>query len=223
MKRLIFFLSLVFFSCSHIPPSVEPAVPKPVVKKEGLGVQSTSGGTKTKKGVDSFARGLELFQTGRLRPARAVFEGFHMGDRYFLPALVEIQKINYRESRWDHFFGLALYYRRLLLSSPEQAKKNFRQNLLALEILALIRHCRFEESQKIRDLSLQLAQKTNQDSAKIKKTGYFFNLKKLVSDQKPDHSTKPLTEQMYLWPLKRQELKWVKNPKNLRVRVQSRC
>ena len=190
-------------------------------------VSSTSERGQNKQTADLpalvFAKGLSLFRKGQLSPARVLFEKFYMGDKHFLPALMEIQKINYIAGRWDQFFGLALYYRQILLSSPEQAKKHFRQNVLALEILALIRHCRFRESQKIRDLSLMLARKINQDSSKIKKTAYFFNLKKLVSDQKPDRSTKNWTEQMYLWPMARPEIKWVKNPKNLRVRVKSFC
>ena len=139
-----------------------------------------------------------------------------------MPALVELQKINYKENQWDRFFGLALYYRNLVLSSSKERGKNFRQNPLVLEILALIRHCRFKESQKIKDWSLKLAQSLNTDSSYIKKTAPFFKLKKLVGDQKigPQNS---LDEQIHSWPLKKHQLKWVDNPKNLRVKVKSQC
>ena len=186
-------------------------------------VKTNQGQKSPTPSLPPFEKGLSLFQKGHLRQARAVFENINRGDTHFVPALVELQKINYKENQWDRFFGLALYYRNFLLSSPESVRKNFKQNPLALEILALIRHCRFKESKKIKEWSLNMAQTINKNPSKIKKTSSFFKLKKLVGDQNQNQKAKDLKEQISLWPLKKQELKWVDNPRNLRVKVKSQC
>ena len=235
-KAVFVFIFLV--SCSHIPFSFQRSA-----KQEGhtlkgrhpsgidfKSVQKKIGAFPAhpkKLGTEGdrqrvFDKGLRLFQQGHLLSARILFESFHRGDTNFVPALVELQKINYREKQWDRFFGLALYYRSLLLSSPKDWRTNFRQKPLALEILALIRHCRFKESQKIKEWSLNLAQSLNTDSHYIKKTANFFKLKKLIGDQKTG-TQNSLNEQIHSWPLKQQELKWVDNPQNLRVKVKSQC
>ena len=184
--------------------------------------QAGSASQVVQKEDQSFNKGLKLFQNGQLSLARTSFENINRQDSYFVPALVEMQKINYQKNQWGRFFGLALYYRNLLLSDPKSAHKNFKQNPLALEILALIRHCRFKESQKVKEWSLKMAKTLNLPASQIKKTNMFFNLKKLVGDQKKQN-IKNIEEQISLWPLKNKELKWMDNPKNLRVKVSSQC
>ena len=175
-------------------------------------------------GMTRYEEGLKSFRRGKLKLARVNFESINRGEADFVPALIELQKINYKENKWDRFFGLALYYRNLLLSAPAVAKSHFRQTPLSLEILALIRHCRFKESQQIKKWSLKMAQSINTDSSQLKKTADFFKLKNLVGDRKQRKSVKSLVkESINLWPLEKQELNRVDNPKNLRVRVKSQC
>ena len=82
-----------------------------------------------------------------------------MDKRVFLPAIIEIQKINYIEQDWTRFFGLASYYKKKFLVSREMSIKYFRQEILALEILALVRHCRLPEALQTMKWSLELAKK----------------------------------------------------------------
>ncbi len=170
-----------------------------------------------------YIQGLYLFHKGDLDFAVSRFKKLNRGERDFVFGLLEIQKINYSQSRWDHFFGLAGYYRNVLLSSDERALKNFREEFLALEILALARHCRFPSAARIIQWSLQLAKRVKKPAEKIKKTISFFNLKQLIGDIKNNTGKKNEKEDTYLWPLRFKQLEKVDNPKHLRMKVKSQC
>ena len=209
LNRIFFlFVCVSLFSCTH----TGSPVPK-IVKKKGQSLEQSS----------FFVEGVELFNKGKIDEAQDQFELLNRGDKDFISGLLEIQKINYIQNDWDHFFGLALYYRTILLSSYGASLFNFRQEFLALEILALIRHCRFYESKQLIKWSMELAKKTRKDYSKIKKTVYFFNLDKLIGDQQPDKGKIDWGERIYLWPLNLKELKHLDNPKYLRVKVKSQC
>ena len=174
--------------------------------------------------VSAFAKGQVLFHAGKTAPARARFEQLNYGDNHFIPALLEIQKINYINQDWDRFFGLAVYYRTVLLSAYPRVVKNFHQDLLTMEILALLRHCRFEDSRKIINWSLRLARDIQKDSSRIKEAVRFFNLKTLVGDRTADKKdSSGWKNQLYFWPLSHSQLFMLDNPKNLKVRVKSQC
>ena len=146
-------------------------------------------------------------------------ERLDFGDEGFVSAILEIQKINYIEEDWKRFFGLAFYYRKRLLSSHQRALKNFRAEVLALEILALLRHCRFGESAKIAEWGLALAEKLKRDASQIDKTVYFFKLQ--VGDSKK--SGTDWRRQINFWPVTPDRIKWLNNPKRLRAKVRSQC
>ena len=163
--------------------------------------------------------GLSLFKRGKILKARSRLEQLNYDDEGFVSAVLEIQKINYIKEDWKRFFGLAFYYRKKLLSSHRLSLKNFRQEILALEILALLRHCRFVESSKIAEWSLALAKRLKRDSSQIDKTAYFFKLQ--VGDSK-----KPETDwkrQINFWPVPPARIKWLNNPKRLRAKVKNQC
>ena len=197
----------VFFSCIHT-------------------VQTISDNTNTIqpiKGTSIFLTGVNLFKKGNFVAAKKYFETLNYGDKYFLLALLEIQKINYLTKRWDQFFGVAIYYREIFLFSNKTAKENFQQEMLVLEILALIRHCRFYESKQIIEWTLNLTEELNKDASKIKKAAYFVNLKKWIGDQKKKEKETDWKEQIYYWPVHSNQLKLLDNPKNLRVKVNNQC
>ena len=169
-----------------------------------------------------YVKGLYAFHKGDLDAALGQFQKLNRGDLNFVSGLLEIQKINYSKGRWDHFFGLAGYYRNVLLSSDKIALKNFREEFLALEILALARHCRFSSAGGIINWSLKLAKRIKKPAKKIKKTVSFFNLKKLIGDTKNNTKHKQ-KDDTYLWPLQFKQLEKVDNPKHLRMKVKSQC
>ena len=204
---MLFLLFCLFlFSCTHIKHTVFNNV-----------------GSLSLKQSYAFVKGVDLFQAGKLNEARGQFEMLNRGDKYFILGLLEIQKINYIKNDWDRFFGLAVYYRNVLLSSHEMFIRNFQQELLTLEVLALIRHCRFYESGQLIKWGMELAEKIKKDYSKIKKTIYFFNLKTLIGDQEQNQNKGDWRERIYLWPLYPNQLRWLDNPKHLRVKVDSQC
>ena len=170
----------------------------------------------------AFLKGSKLFRKSNLGSARSQFEKLHYGDRYFVPALLEIQKINYLKGDWNRFFGLAKYYRARLLSSYSLSKEHFKEDFLTLEILALAQHCRFEEARKISKWSLQMANKMKKKKRKLKKVTYFLDLEEIIGDKNKKNLI-PWDKRRDLWPLEYEKLKILDNPKNVRVKVDNQC
>lgn len=164
---------------------------------------------------------MALFRKNELSEAREWLEKLNYEEEGFLFALLEIQKINYIEKDWDRFFGLASYYRKKLLYSPEMATKNFKQEMLTLEILALIRHCRYPEASQVIEWSLALAENIKKSSSKIKKTIYFLKLKTQTGDEKVKRTD--WEKQINLWPVDPKNINRLDNPKYLRMKVDSKC
>ena len=164
---------------------------------------------------------MNLFKEGRLDEARGWLERLNYKEKDFLSSILEIQKINYIEKDWIRFFGLASYYRRRLLYSRRAAVKNFKQEMLALEILALIRHCRFPEASRTIKWSLRLAKKLNKDSSKIRKTIYFFRLKNYMGEKKAQ--TIDWERQIHLWSITPEQIDQLSNPKHVRTKVENKC
>ena len=204
IKSFVLICSLCLLSCQH-------------------NNQNTSIKNQNKIAKTSYVKGVSLFKKEKLKSARSKFESINKGNRYFVPAILEIQKINYIEGNWNRFFGIANYYRNVLLNSKPSSKRYFQQELLALEVLALIRHCRFNLAYQIVEYSLAVGQKANRNTLKIRQAGYFFKLKELVVDKKLKKKKANLIELMNFWPLKQDQLPWVDNPKNIRVKVKSEC
>ncbi len=202
-KAVLLVFCLFFFSCTHVNKSVDV--------------------TSIKGAQARFSKGVGLFQKGQLTSARNQLETLNYGDAYFVSGLLEIQKINYINNDWDRFFGLAVYYRNVLLSDDKRSSYHFRQEFLTLEALALLRHCRFQDSKKVMNFSLTLAKRIKKDSSKIKKVNYFLSLDKLLGIQNQDKNVNWQDQIYYWWPLDVSYLKQIDNPKNLRVKVNSQC
>jgi hypothetical protein len=90
-------------------------------------------------------------------------------DSHFEWAIQEQQKINYRNSDWDRFFGYALFYRKKLMHIEEQ---KINTTMLFLESLALAKLCQFnaawdiysifEKLEEIKKLSNEETQTKNE-------------------------------------------------------------
>ena len=210
---MFFCVFVLFFSCTHKKPYQ--------FSKSLTEGQRTDKSQIGRKSSDFLLIGWNLFKRGKFNEARNWFEKLNYKDEGFISAILEIQKINYIQKDWNRFFGLAVYYRKKLLSSHEMSMKNFHQKMLALEILALLRHCHFNEALEIIEWSLELAERLKKDSSKIQKTIYFFKLKKRIGEVKTQKTD--WKKQIRLWPLDSGHIKWLSNPKHLRVKVKSRC
>ena len=184
--------------------------------------KNTKTSQKKQNPYSSFNKGLQFFKKGDLDTARMYFERVDKTQRYFVPSLLEIQKINYLQKKWDQFFGLAWYYREVLLSSAKISPQNFKQELLALEVLALIQHCYFEESNKIIKWGIQKARSLNRSSLKIRQAG-FFSRKFFNKNPELKEVHNSWREHVFFWPLELYQLPWIDNPKKLRIKINDRC
>ena len=176
--------------------------------------------TRSKK---AYFKGLTLFKKKKLDSSRAYFENINKGSKYFVPAILETQKINYIQGKWDQFFGAANYYRLALLANDAAARRYFQQEILALEVLALIRHCRFDLAYQVVEYSLALGRRIHKNTLKIQQAGYFFKLKKLSVSKKTKKQNIKFIRRMNFWLLQPNQLKELDNPKNLRMQVKSKC
>ena len=217
---------LAAISCQHI----QSGAPQRRAAPSAKGAQASAaealeqreiGCKGVELGPNYLRQGADFFQQGRLSQARDCFESINYRDEGFVSALREIQKINYREARWSRFFGLAVYYRGKMLSTPEAAAQNFRQEMPALEILALLRHCRPQEARRIKEWGLRMAAAAQKDSSQIQKAGDFLNVGKRVGD-----SPKPWMDwgrRIHLWPVAQHQIISLDNPKQARAKVKSKC
>ena len=210
----VFFLSVLpffsFVSCTHI-------------KNKNPDISISSAAADCPDPFSYIEAGWRFFQKKNLIAARACFENINYGDSRFVPALLEIQKINYIEADWSRFFGLTFYYRKKLLATKRMTADNFRQKMPALEILALLRHCRFEEAFHIMEWSLKTAQRAGKDASQIQKAADFFKLKEKVGDSKSKAVWMDWQNRVHLWPVNFNQLKGLDNPKRLRAQVKSKC
>lgn len=209
-SHLFFSVISVFFifSCAHFQP--------PEQSKE-----TQSKHQEKKESFGFLVKGLDLFKKKKFSESRKWLEKLNHGDEGFLLALLEIQKINYIEEDWDPFFGLASYYRKKFLYSPEKAAANFRQNMLALEILALIRHCRLPEALQVIEWSLALAKNIKKEASRIQKTIHLLKLKTQLGEKKIQSTD--WKKQINLWPVAPENINRLNNPKYLRMKVDSKC
>jgi hypothetical protein len=94
---------------------------------------------------DQVGQGVVAFNDQKLNAADELFSKAIGNDKKFRIALREVQKVLYKKAQWDRFFGIATYYRKNLMMS------HYEPQIMALEILALIKHCHFDVAQKLID------------------------------------------------------------------------
>ncbi len=129
----------------------------------------------------------------------------------------------YKTQKWDEFFGSTLYARVKFPLSPLKDK------ITLLEILALIRHCQFQEVNRLLKASLKHAYKEN-----IKKFEAIEETLKTYSSDIPSKkchnetfSTKSFKASLKVkrnfWPVSDEILKKDINPYRIRRHVVSLC
>jgi hypothetical protein len=86
---------------------------------------------------------LGLLEQNKVTEAYSALEKIPMSAQEYPLAFAEMQKIHYRTSAWDKFFGFARFYRTQL------SRDFFDPDLLLLEALALTKHCQFAPAQSV--------------------------------------------------------------------------
>ncbi len=138
--------------------------------------------------------------------------------------VLEAQKHLYREGSWDAFFGASLYYRvrgDLVPGSSPLVK----DHLLALELMALARHCQW---QPILELEKSLVSSAEEKPLSAKALS-LIRLKREFVAFAQDQSERRLglmeavQQSKSQWNVPESALARLTSPKNLRVHVRSQC
>lgn len=82
--------------------------------------------------------------------ARKILRTLPQPSTYFPWALAENARLTYRDGEWASFFGVTLYARRFFPRAIETEKVRL------LEVLALMRHCQWDEAKKVARESLSI-------------------------------------------------------------------
>lgn len=146
----------------------------------------------------------------------------------FPDALLELQKIHFKNQNWDQFFAYALFYRRNVMADQKSWEKNFRSRLYSLEILALSKHCLTEAAESVYQEGLAVAaQIKSKETVEIENAAIFAPPLKTFSQVRgtvqPISIPESILKQTNYWPIQNKFLQAVRHPKVLRVHVKSRC
>ena len=146
------------------------------------------------------------------------------------PSLFDLQKQRYRNSKWDEFFGTAVYYRRNLISS----KADFDPGMIALEAMALAKHCYWVEADSLIKLALRSAKRNEVKSKRTQALEVAENyiqllqrFKKVTPVYKKLNSQSILFSEELAWKMSDSDFRFTSskaiNPNRIRVSVKSRC
>ena len=177
-----------------------------------------------KRSSGSFSQGIRALHDSKLIKARENLESLSVKDEKFLMSLTELQKINYREGKWDKFFGQSFYYRNSILKTP--SPRRFSQRLIVLEVLALARHCRFKEAAQVARWGVALGNSLGKRPvADLQRSIELFAFNSSIPDR---NKKKPILSkggfhQDLAWSLSAKQMASLTNPKELRVKVKSHC
>jgi hypothetical protein len=149
-------------------------------------------------------------------------------DENFIPALIEAQKKHYKHQEWDRFFANAIFYRYQKLNTLDQLKNNFKGRLIAMEVMALAKHCQWEEANTVLLPAMEIAKKIQSDDfSELEKefvllpaVKYFPHIQKKTTEAKIPESIFSSTQ---FWPIQSSSLQYVSHPKWIRVKVQNLC
>lgn len=174
----------------------------------------------------SFSHALSELSENHIDKGYQELEAIGPGDPDFVDALVELQKLNFRRGDWQKFFGYALYYRKNVLGAA--IGPNFRGRLISLELLALAKHCLFDEARAIGESALSFARSRQlEDAAEIERTMSHLALTRQspATLRAREQLTRPapvFTSEL-LWQISPRQLQAVDHPRDLRVLVAGRC
>ena len=204
-------------SPTSIPPVVSDSVPHSSLSSSSSSFSSSA-----------FQMGMASLREGQFEKARTSFELVPLDSAEFLTALIELQKLNYQQGKWDQFFAYAQFYQQKILAHSENWAQFFHPRLIALEVMALVKHCQWQIAAQVGQWGLHIAQEVGFSSVgEIHQAlNYLPSLEKL----KTIHTHAKLTSipssiqnSIRYWPIHSQSLSYVDHPRHLRVKVESRC
>jgi hypothetical protein len=182
----------------------------------------------------SYSKGMELLQQGKKDLATQEFELVKARDPEFLNSLMEIQKLHYSTQAWDRFFAYAVFYRHRFLKTTEPTEKlrsNFRGRLIALEALALGKHCLWDEARSVARYGIELAKKLQiAESQEVQEIQDALAQIELLHEFPKARKARPGEEVIQpafslenYWPIRQRSLDAIQDPSLLRFKLKGKC
>lgn len=180
-------------------------------------------------GVSRLEEGLQLIERGSMHDAYVKLESIPAGDADFADAMVELQKMHYRNQDWGKFFAYAQYYRAQFQSSDDSGRMPFRARMISLEVMALAKHCIWGTAGEILNWGILQKNRMNEEEySELQATREFIRLHNKFprSDLATEDSGKipsGVFSSDQAWKLKSKALLDISHPKRLTVRLKSEC
>ncbi len=178
----------------------------------------------------SVQEGVRLAKAGDYEAALSIFEKVSKDDPTFVRALGEIEKIHYRRRDWNRFFAYAFYYQERFVGRPGMREGEFSAPTLALEVLALVRHCYKQKAIEKLTTAYRLASTMGVGSTpELALARSYLELAKIlpktmdpVTDTR--HLPRGAFQKTLLWNLDRKSaIDRIDHPRVLRIEVKNRC
>lgn len=175
-----------------------------------------------------YVQGLLELKEHHLDKALNRFDEVTLESSEFVPSLLEAQRILYQKQEWEKFFGRAIFYRNRFLNSGSIEKQNFREELIALEAMALIRFCRWDDAAAVLKQGVKMSKSLGTsgegwlDQAQSFLSA-FKNYPDIKSTQRDVQNPSSVFNTTQYWAVSKDLLKHVSHPRNLRLNVKSLC
>lgn len=183
-------------------------------------------GFEARAEVRPFQAALIAIDSGDRHGAYKLLENIPSSDPDFASAVGEIQKLHYRHQDWRKFFAYAQFYRLKYLSEEARPVSG---RLIALEAMALAKHCRWSNADGILAWAQSQRRRMTQDDwSEVEAAGHFVDLQRKV----PGAATAAHEDQKKVaaaftreqaWKIEAKALAAIGHPKVLSVNVKSEC
>lgn len=169
------------------------------------------------------------------------FEQIDPQSSDFVPALLELQRIFYTRGEWEKFFGYAAFYRHRYLNpvleykrSPKEKefyshyKKTFREEVIALEVLALLQFCKWEVATAVFTTGKALAfELQSKDQSTFKQIGSLLDVLQVYTQVKNTKRDAKVPGSLFnttqYWEFPSNLMSLVSHPRYMRVKLESAC
>lgn len=170
---------------------------------------------------------LQSLNSGDQHRAYKILESVSASDDDFSAAATELQKLHYRHQDWRKFFAYAQFYRlKYLQVNPE---RTIEARLIALEVMALAKHCLWDNADNVLAWALQQKRRLRaEDYAELQNTRDYLDLQRRFPGAsniaKEDRRKSPLAfSSEQVWRIEAKAMVSIAHPKLLSVQVKSQC
>lgn len=182
-----------------------------------------SSSLEARAGDRAFQNAMELLRRGNTTEAYAILESIPETAPDFTDALVELQKIHYRNQDWERFFAYAQFFRHRILAGT----LTLRARMISLESFALAKHCQWETSQSVLNWALTETAIQSKAHDELLETKDYLRLHSSFPHEAirsaQGNGIGTLFSRTKAWKIQAKRLDNIPHPKYLRLHLDSQC